>query len=59
MLLQEVELTFLNDINCMKNNFGVYPSSMMCAGDKNGMKDTCQGDSGGPLASKSEFENKW
>lgn len=43
MLLREVELSVLDDVNCMKNNFGVYPSSMVCAGEKNEMKDTCQG----------------
>ncbi|XP_056392708.1 serine protease 27-like [Hyla sarda] len=56
--LQEVQLALIDNMNCesmYNTNLGYNPkfkliqSDMMCAGYKEGKKDTCQGDSGGPL----------
>ncbi|XP_056392704.1 serine protease 33-like [Hyla sarda] len=56
--LQEVQLALIDNKNCesmYQTSLGYNPkykliqSDMMCAGYKEGKKDTCQGDSGGPL----------
>nr|XP_003704850.2 PREDICTED: trypsin-1-like [Megachile rotundata] len=49
--LQEVTVPILTNAECRETK---YPSrkitdNMICAGYKDGMKDSCQGDSGGPL----------
>ncbi|XP_056391279.1 serine protease 27-like [Hyla sarda] len=56
--LQEVQLALIDNKNCesmyqtslgYNPNFKLIKNDMMCAGYKEGKKDTCQGDSGGPL----------
>lgn len=51
--LQEVDVPIVDDADCdtVYGNpvFGFDPSSMVCAGEDTGGKDSCQGDSGGPL----------
>nr|XP_020864180.1 polyserase-2 [Phascolarctos cinereus] len=56
-LLQEVELRIVGEstCQCLLNSNGPFNETvqllpgMLCAGFKEGKKDTCQGDSGGPL----------
>ena len=51
--LHEVEVPIVEDADCATayDNplFGFDPTSMVCAGETTGGKDSCQGDSGGPL----------
>ncbi|XP_074063314.1 polyserase-2 [Macrotis lagotis] len=63
--LQEVELKIvgMTTCQCLYNSAGpfnfteqLYPG-MLCAGFKEGKKDTCQGDSGGPLVC--EEQGQW
>ncbi|XP_069044345.1 transmembrane protease serine 9-like [Lepisosteus oculatus] len=53
--LQEVRLPIINNRSCQRY-YNNLRSSMMCAGFRQGGKDSCQGDSGGPLACKKEDE---
>ncbi|XP_075210710.1 trypsin-7-like isoform X2 [Lycorma delicatula] len=50
-ILQEVEVPVMSNDECRRT--GYFPKmisdNMLCAGYKEGMKDSCQGDSGGPL----------
>lgn len=47
--LQEVLVPLVSKSECEKA-YGSLHASMLCAGFKQGGKDSCQGDSGGPLA---------
>lgn len=50
--LMQVSIPVNNDQIC-SNKLEVYdPSTQVCAGDINNLKDSCQGDSGGPLMKK-------
>jgi secreted trypsin-like serine protease len=55
--LQQVDVPMVHDDDCGRNYnqlspFEFDPSTMVCAGEETGMKDSCQGDSGGPLVVK-------
>jgi secreted trypsin-like serine protease len=51
--LQEVDLPIVSDADCDESYQPLYggidESTMVCAGELYGTKDSCQGDSGGPL----------
>ncbi|CAG7731771.1 unnamed protein product [Allacma fusca] len=47
--LQEVTVEVVDDLDCRRSYGDSIKDSMLCAGDKNGGRDSCQGDSGGPL----------
>ncbi|XP_005752715.2 tryptase-like [Pundamilia nyererei] len=53
-ILQEVNVPIVgnNECRCELQNFAAITDNMICAGLKNGGKDSCQGDSGGPLVTK-------
>ncbi|XP_026808260.1 venom protease-like [Rhopalosiphum maidis] len=65
-VLMKVSLDFVEQNECNRSysssaspnlEFGINPSSQICAGKMEGGKDTCQGDSGGPLQiAHPEFE---
>lgn len=50
-LLMAVEVPVIDNMTCNapESYGGVITSNMLCAGDREGGKDSCQGDSGGPL----------
>lgn len=55
--LQEVDVPMVSDEDCDTNYnslspFRFDPTTMVCAGETTGGKDSCQGDSGGPLVAK-------
>ncbi|GAB1862293.1 trypsin [Camponotus japonicus] len=49
--LQKVDVPILSNSECRATNYPSYKitDNMLCAGYKQGGKDSCQGDSGGPL----------
>ncbi|PIO38024.1 hypothetical protein AB205_0221630 [Aquarana catesbeiana] len=49
--LQGVTIFLIPSDVCNREYFGQIISTMICAGQTTGGKDTCQGDSGGPLVS--------
>ncbi|XP_045899476.1 serine protease 27-like [Micropterus dolomieu] len=49
--LQQVSVPVVSNRDC-NAAYGLITSNMMCAGFKQGGKDSCYGDSGGPLVSK-------
>ncbi|XP_006630359.2 tryptase-2-like [Lepisosteus oculatus] len=53
-ILQEVQLPIIDNKLCqeMYNKVYIIRREMICAGYKEGGKDTCKGDSGGPLVCK-------
>ncbi len=48
-LLQKVTVPYVDSATCSASYPGEITESMICAGLKEGGKDSCQGDSGGPL----------
>jgi hypothetical protein len=55
--LQQVDVPMVSDDDCGRNYntfspFAFDATTMVCAGEQTGMKDSCQGDSGGPLVVK-------
>uniref|UniRef100_A0A3Q0SCW0 Peptidase S1 domain-containing protein n=1 Tax=Amphilophus citrinellus TaxID=61819 RepID=A0A3Q0SCW0_AMPCI len=52
--LQRVNVPIVgnNECNCFYKDFAEITENMICAGLKEGGKDSCQGDSGGPLMTK-------
>jgi trypsin len=53
--LMAVNVTITNFAKCKTAYPNLY-TSMICAGDANGGKDSCQGDSGGPLVCSGELQ---
>ncbi len=50
IVLQQLRLPLIENKYCRKTWKNIFKSrSMLCAGYKEGGRDTCQGDSGGPL----------
>jgi secreted trypsin-like serine protease len=47
--LRKVNVTLQSSSSCSSAYPGDITSSMFCAGESNGGKDSCQGDSGGPI----------
>ncbi|XP_055371670.1 transmembrane protease serine 9-like [Condylostylus longicornis] len=50
-VLQEVSVPIMSNTECRRTKYGALriTDNMLCAGFKEGLKDSCQGDSGGPL----------
>lgn len=55
-VLHEVMVPLVSKSVC-QGAYGNLHDSMLCAGFKQGGKDSCQGDSGGPLVC--QYNNKW
>ena len=47
--LQEVDIPVVGDSDCRETYPEYDATTMVCAGETSGLKDSCQGDSGGPL----------
>lgn len=47
--LREVSLPIWNNTDCSQAYSRNFPAEILCAGYREGGRDTCQGDSGGPL----------
>ncbi|XP_054158936.1 transmembrane protease serine 9-like [Oppia nitens] len=60
-VLLEVDVRVWNNTDCNESLGDVsrITDTMVCAGIKDGGKDTCQGDSGGPLMHKRQSDGKW
>ena len=56
-VLMKVEVPLVTEKTCSSSYPGMVTSQMICAGLKDGGKDSCQGDSGGPLMMQSEDGN--
>lgn len=57
--LMKVEVPIMTHEECAKDNHYRLTDRMICAGYKEGGKDSCQGDSGGPLVCSWCNEKKW
>uniref|UniRef100_A0A665U8U7 Peptidase S1 domain-containing protein n=1 Tax=Echeneis naucrates TaxID=173247 RepID=A0A665U8U7_ECHNA len=54
--LREVNIPIVGNKKCQCYNGFAITENMICAGLKEGGKDSCQGDSGGPLMTKDRFQ---
>jgi V8-like Glu-specific endopeptidase len=57
--LHEVDVPIMTDTECRQAYYSEITGSMMCAGFKQGGKDSCQGDSGGPLLIQNAPGQPW
>lgn len=60
-LLQKVDVPIVDTATCNSSESydGAITARMMCAGFKDGMKDSCKGDSGGPFIVQGTDKSAW
>ncbi|XP_011476691.1 transmembrane protease serine 6 isoform X2 [Oryzias latipes] len=57
-VLQKVDVRLVSEEDCVRSYGHLISPRMLCAGYRNGKKDSCQGDSGGPLVCQ-EASGRW